>query len=154
MQILSHREFDIKADANNLSHIILNGEKKNNTIEGSFLEFCLKHNGQYLVFMTDDIPSEDTLHIHLLDEKLTLIDSANIGSMYATGSFKNPVIENQNKITFNFIGNTRWAVELLAKKEMRLPFISSLKGISRKYPFSQYFKVYGNPESERTQIRK
>ena len=148
MKILNNLEFDIKPGAKNFSYIVLNGEKTNKKIEGSYLEFCVKSNDKYLVFMTDDIPGEDTLRIHLLDIGLNLIDFAKIGSIYSTGSFRNPVIESQDKIAFNFIGDTKWIVELLAEKETRLPFISSLKGVSRKNMFSQYLRIHGNPQPE------
>jgi hypothetical protein len=58
--------------------------------------------------MTDDIPGEDMLHIHLLAEDLSVIDSATIGGMYSTGSFTNHTVLSPNEIAFNFIGGHEW----------------------------------------------
>lgn len=98
--------------------------------------------------MTDDTPNEDMLHIHFLNESLDVIDSATIGSMYSTGSFRDYNIQNSNTVTFHFIGGTEWKVEILDNKEFLLPLISLPRGISRMNTFSQYFKIYGNPQSE------
>jgi len=98
--------------------------------------------------MTDDIPGEDMLHIHLLAEDLSVIDSATIGGMYSTGSFTNYTVLEPNQITFNFIGGNEWRVEVLEDKVFSLPFVSSPKGVARKHPFYQYFKLYGDPQPE------
>ena len=105
----------------------------------------LKTGCKYLTFMTDDTPNEDMLHIHLLNESLDVIDSATIGSMYSTGSFRNCNIQEPNTLTFNFIGGTEWKIEILDNKEFLFPFISLPKGVSRKNMFYQYFKIYSNP---------
>ncbi len=149
MRILSEREFSIVPREESISDILLNGVKTGTSIEGACLELVTKCRGGYLVIMTDDIPYEDSLHIHLLDDKAGCIDSANIGAMYSTGSFENPVIEGENCISFQFIGDTRWKVELLGYKEWRIPFFSSPKGVSRRHPFYQYFRVYDHPNREK-----
>ena len=149
MNILNEREFDIQTMPNSeMSQIFLNGEKTNSVIYGRVLELCVKKDDQFLVFLTDDIPNEDRLHIHLLNHKLEVVDAASIGSIYSTGSFKGPVIESQNRITFNFIGGNKWTLTLLQSKKFRLPLLSSVKGVSRKHLFHQYFKLYSAPKPE------
>lgn len=148
MIILESQEFSTKPTSSEQSGIFLGNTKTNKNIDGSYLELSIKAGTKYLVFMTDDIPNEDKLHIHLLDESLDVIDSATIGSMYSTGSFRDYNIRDSNTLTFYFIGETEWKVEILENKEFLFPFISLPKGVSRKRAFSQYFKIYGNPQSE------
>ncbi len=148
MNILSDHEFSTKLVSSDKSCIFLSGTQTHKNIEGAYLELCVKIDERFIVFMTDDIPSEDMLHIHLLDKNLNVIDSATIGGMYSTGSFENYNLQEPNKITFNFIGGNEWVVELLKNKEFRLPFIFSPKGVYRKSLFNQHFKLHGNPSAE------
>lgn len=148
MIILDSQEFNTQTISSEQSNIFLDGMQTGKRIDGSYLELCIKADDKYLVFMTDDIPNEDMLHIHLLNESLDVIDSATIGSMYSTGSFRNYNIQSSNTITFHFIGDTEWKIEVLDNRSHLLPFISLPKGVSRKHTFSQYFKVHGNPHSE------
>lgn len=148
MIILESQEFRTQPTSSEQSGIFLGNTKTGKCIDGSYLELSIKVGCKYLVFMTDDTPNEDMLHIHLLDESLDVIDSATIGSMYSTGSFRDYNIRDSNTLTFYFIGETEWKVEILENKEFLLPFISLPKGVSRKNTFSQYFKIYGNPQSE------
>jgi len=81
MNILNERKFDIQTKSNSeMSQIFLIGEKTNSVIYGRVLELCVKTDDQFLVFLTDDIPNEDRLHIHLLNHKLEVIDAASIGN--------------------------------------------------------------------------
>jgi hypothetical protein len=150
MKILEDQEFSIRPTSSDNSYILLAGKQTQQVIEGAYLELCLKVDDKYLVFMTDDIPDEDMLHIHLLSADLSVIDSATIGVMYSTGSFKNYEVKGPRQIAFNFIGGNKWRLEVLEGKVFSLPFISSPKGVARKYPFQQYFKLHSDPQPERT----
>jgi hypothetical protein len=130
------------------SQVYIDEKVTNSYVVGAFLESCIKFDRFYLVFMTDDIPSEDMLHIHLLNEKLSLLDTATIGSAYATGSFKALEICEPNIVKFHFIGLTQWVVHVFQKKQLHFPFISDPKGVSRKISFSSYLKIYGSPIPE------
>ena len=148
MDILSDHEFSTKPTSSEKSCMFLDGIQTHKNIAGICLELCIRIDQKYLVFMTDDIPSEDMLHIHLLDDDLNIIDSATIGGVYSTGSFWNYNLQEPDQITFYFIGGNKWRVEILERKVFCLPFISSPKGVYRKKSFYQYFKLYGNPQSE------
>jgi hypothetical protein len=148
MITLDSQEFNTQPTSSQQSCIFLGNTNTGKSIDGSYLERCIKTGCKYLVFMTDDTPHEDMLHIHLLDENLDIIDSATIGSMYSTGFFRDYNIQEPNTLAFYFIGETQWKVEILDKKAFLFPFISQPKGVSRKNIFSQYFKIYGNPQSE------
>ena len=130
------------------SWITINGGTAQSALEGTVLEGCIKVNGFYLVFMTDDILNEEMLHIHLLNEELSVVDSVTIGSIYSTGSFKLLALVEPNTIKFSFIGGVEWKVHVFEKKQRHVPFLSDPKGVSRKVCFRCHLKVEGAPLPE------
>jgi len=98
-----------------------------------------------LIFLTDDVPYEDALNIHLLDKELNCLDSATIGSIYSTGTFKSLDITGPTQVSFRFIGDTDWGIELLPEPVFSIPFVSDPKGVSGAFGFSKHFRVTGNP---------
>ncbi|WP_426370325.1 hypothetical protein [Pseudocolwellia sp. HL-MZ7] len=112
MIILSSKEFNTEPISSERSCIFLNNVQTDKNINGNYMELCIKTDHKYIVFMTDDIPHENMLHIHLLDQGLNVIDSATIGGPYSTGSFRNYNIQESNMLTFYFIDETEWKLEL------------------------------------------
>ncbi len=106
------------------------GRTSQEPLEGTVLEACVQHGNQYLLFLTDDIPFEDSLHIHLLDEDLNRIDTVTLGAPYTTGHFRNLKCEDSGGITFEFFGDCVWEIVVLPKKRLRLPLISGPRGVS------------------------
>jgi len=106
------------------------GRTSEEPLEGTVLEACIQHGNRYLLFLTDDIPFEDSLHIHLLDEALNRIDTVTLGAPYTTGHFRNLKCEDSGGITFEFFGKCVWEIVVLPKKQLRLPFVSGPKGVS------------------------
>ncbi len=111
------------------SLITIAGQTTQEPLEGTVLEACVQHGNRYLLFLTDDIPFEDSLHIHLLDECLNRLDTITLGTPYATGHFRNLICEDSGKITFEFFGGCEWEVIVLTKKRLRLPFASGPRGV-------------------------
>lgn len=114
-------------------------------VAGAILEAAIAWGEWRLLFLTNDIPFEDMLNIHLLDAQLNTVDSALIGGMYTTGSFGSLELIQPNSVAFSFIGDTTWRVELSEQPSLRLPFFSDPRGVYRERPFSRYFKIFGNP---------
>lgn len=154
MKILSDKDVSVKtvgetAETSSIQCQLTFKEKQINVlVEGAVLEACVQWKDHYLVFLTDDIPNEDMLHIHLLDENLSLLDSASIGSPYATGNFRSFEMKEPDEVNFRFIGEADWSVKLLQKKKLHIPFVSDPKGVFRKLKFHSYFEISGDPRSE------
>ncbi|WP_227510310.1 hypothetical protein [Marinobacter excellens] len=106
------------------------GRTSEEPLEGTVLEACIQHGNRYLLFLTDGIPFEDSLHIHLLDEDLDRIDTVTLGAPYTTGHFRNLKCEDFSGITFEFFGDCVWEIVISPKKRLRLPFVSGPKGVS------------------------
>lgn len=130
------------------SEVVIRGEPTGKLINGAILEAAIGWNGCYLAFITDDIPHEDTLRIYLFDPRLRLIDTATLGAMYSTGSFDHLELSPPNMLSFTFIGDTTWALELLGQPELAVSFIADPKGVSRPFAFHRRFRIYGKPRSE------
>jgi len=112
------------------SFVKIGGRSSQTPLEGAVLEACVQQSGQYLVFLTDDIPYEDSLHIHLLDCNLSIQDSVTLGTAYTTGSFRNLDLAEDGSITFEFFGGNAWKVSVLSEKRLRIPYISGPLGVS------------------------
>lgn len=113
-----------------MSFAVIAGQTSEEALEGIVLEACVQYGNQYLLFMTDDIPFEDSLHIHLLDENLNRADTATLGAPYTTGHFRNLICEDSAELTFEFFGDCVWQVSVSPEERLRLPFISGPKGVS------------------------
>lgn len=156
MRILSPQELVIEpiigADDGAIpkSTIVRAGKATGKTVGGSILEAAVICGDRYLLFLTDDIPSEDMLSISLLDGEFNTFDSVVLGAMYSTGSFSSLLVTEPNILSFRFIGNTTWKVELLDGPTFCIPILSEPKGVSRRFGFTRHFKIHGNPMPETT----
>ena len=128
------------------SEIILDGVPSGVVISGALLEAAVKCERGYLVFMTDDIPYEDVLSVHLLDGDLQLLDTAQIGAPYSTGSFSALALYGENEATFRFIGDTEWRIYVLPNAKRVLPLCLSPSGVKRPFQFTRHFEVFGTPQ--------
>lgn len=131
-----------------ISEVIVHGASTGKFVFGAVLEVAIRWKNRYLLFVTDDVPFEEMLRILLLNDQLDIIDSARIGWIYATGSFSFLEMNEPNIVLFEFIGGTTWSVELLSRHRFRIPFISEPFCVWRRFGFSRYFIVRGNPHSE------
>lgn len=112
------------------SLVKIGGRIAREPVEGAVLEACVQHGEHYLVFLTDDIPYEGLLHIHLLDSDLPSQDSVTLGAAYTTGNFRDLVLGEGGNLTFEFFGNKSWAVSVLSEKRLRIPYLSGPPGVS------------------------
>lgn len=154
MNLLTSSQFSLKlarpfTDQNMpQSEIFVNGESTGKLIAGAILEAAVEWRDYYLVFITDDIPNEESLRIYLFDSSLNLVDSATLGAMYSTGSFGQLKLLQPNVLRFEFFGDTTWEVELLDRQELALPLVTDPKGVRRPLSFHRRFRIHGHPKPE------
>jgi hypothetical protein len=134
--------------ASPISEIVLSGTPTGRTVSGAVLEAAVAADQNYVVFMTDDTPFEDVLTIEYLNENLDLIDRLRIGWIYSTGTFSDLRLQEPNRLCFGFMGDTVWVLELLAKKEVCLPLLSSPKGVWHRLSFSRRMKLLKKPRPD------
>lgn len=127
------------------SELLIHGTSTGKLVSGGVLEAAIQWENRYLLFMTDDVPFEEMLSIHLLDAKMNVLDSALIGSPYSSGVFTSLLLSEPNTVQFRFIGDTLWRIELLSHPRFRIPFLSEPSGVKRPIGFFRHFIVHGNP---------
>jgi hypothetical protein len=130
-------------DAAPRSNLLHDGTPTSLLLNGVVLEAALRWRDCYVLFVTDDVPFEDALHIYLLDANFHLLDSATLASIYSTGSFAAMQLLPPNRVSFHFFGDANWEVELLPEPQARLPFFSDPRGVTRPFAFSQRLIVRG-----------
>lgn len=69
---------------------------------------------RYLVLLDADCPFEESLHLHLLDSRLRLLESAVIGAPYHTGSLERVSTDGES-LEFSFFSDERWRVTVHAR---------------------------------------
>lgn len=127
------------------SRICADGQPTDTIVAGAVWEACVGCDSYYLLFMTDDIPYEDALHIHLLAPDMRLIESAQIGAPYATGSFRSLQLDGSDAVSFEFMGSTTWTVRVWDRPRRHIPFFSDPRGVSRTLRFSSRLQIDGAP---------
>jgi len=126
--------------------LILNQHPTGQVIDGAVLEAAIQWHDLLLVFVTDDIMHEETLRIYLFDANLNIVDSAQLGWMYATGVFSLLELCPPNTVHFLFFGDTDWTLELFSEEVFAIPFIKDPRGVSRPFRFHRRFQISGNPK--------
>jgi hypothetical protein len=145
---LSLRAVSTGEDESPRSQIVRGGEPTGASVPGAVLEAVVACGDRYLLFTTDDIPYEDSLHIVLVDASLRTLDAATLGSPYSTGRFAELELAPPDRVHFRFMGGTRWTVTLFPAAKARIAAFSDPKGVSRSKPLMRWFGVEGNPKPE------
>lgn len=101
---------------------------------------------QLLLFLSDDVPFEDFLHLHLLDAELALLDSVSLGAPYSTGRFALLGEPTDRTLRFRFFGQADWTLQLLDQAETRLPFLGDPPGVHRRFGFHRRFRLSAQPD--------
>lgn len=110
-------------------------------LEGEDYEACIQYQDFLLVFTTNNCPYEESLNIHLLNQKLELLDKATLVWPYNTGPFSLTGLIEPNKLQFQFFNEETWTLEVYSKKQFFISAISEPKRVWRKLGFYHYFKI-------------
>jgi hypothetical protein len=133
----------VSRPANDLpqSELILNGERTGIVVDGAVLEAAVSWRDSMLLFLTDDIPFEETLRIYLFDASLAVVDSARLSAMYTPGIFTSLQLVPPDTIHFHFFGDFQWALRLLEKRTFALPVIFDPPAVHRPVRFFRWFEM-------------
>lgn len=129
------------ADGSPTAELLLRDQPTGRMVAGAVLEAAVQSAHGYVVFLTEGVPYEDALHIHLLDGVLRLRDSATIGAAFVTGTFTDLTLVDPDLLRFRFAGDFTWSVELFDASRWRLPWLSEPSGVSRRYWLRRWFGV-------------
>ncbi|MDR2872316.1 MAG: hypothetical protein LBV45_07340 [Xanthomonadaceae bacterium] len=116
--VISVKNCDDEPPQIHLYHI---ASKKILETTGALLEAQYSIDGQYLLFITEDAPFAETLHILLIDPDTNVIDSIELFAPYTPGTLRNIVVVQPNKVIFSFFDKTEtWHLEVLQKPYIQL----------------------------------
>lgn len=133
-----------------LCEVTIAGAPTGVILQGATFEAALKWNEYILLFLTDDIPFEESLNIYLLDQHINIADSAKIYFIYSTGVFSDLDLTEADTVRFRFIGEMIWELKLFSEKKFALPIISAPMGVHRPFKFFQRFQLSAHPIPERS----
>lgn len=123
------------------SEVILRGQPCGTVVSGSVLEAALHSARGSLLFLTHDVPHEEMLSIHLLDNDGQLLDSATLGGPYTTGHFRDLLLETPDTVSFRFFDECVWRVRVLPGPRLKLPWWPDARGVWRGGRPRRYFLV-------------
>jgi hypothetical protein len=94
------------------------------------------------LFVTHDIPYEETLEILLLTAADTISDRAWLGGAYTTGNFRDATPVGADAVEFSFFGDRRWRVRVLPRPAFRLPILNlEPSGVHRTFGWTRRFTI-------------
>lgn len=148
------RETDERTMTEGAYEVCIDGVKTGITVPVKVLEAAVKVDAdRYLLFLTDDVPYEEALHIVLLHRKTGILEKLFLGGPYLTGSFADMCVST-DAVTFSFMGDTTWKVEVPEKPFLQLPFIGDPRGISRPFGLQHFIKISADPPPARADGRR
>ena len=115
-------------------------------IEGAILEAAVQTDVGLVLFLTQDLPYEDSLSIQLFNAAWQVLDSASLGAAYTTGSFTGVRVIEPDRIGFRFFGDTEWTLRILNSPTWRLPLWSDAPGVRHTFGFKRHFLIQGRPQ--------
>lgn len=121
--------------------VVVAGTGTGKILQGAVFEAALKWNDYILLFVTNDVPFEDTLNIYLLDSQMNVEDYARLYYIYATGIFSALDVSEPDTVRFNFLGEQRWVLKLFDQKKFFVPVLSDTFGVHRPLTFFRKFHL-------------
>jgi hypothetical protein len=125
------------------ARIMVRGADTGARVDGVVLEAAVEAEGRTLLFVTDDVPFEEGLHIQLFDAQWQRLDRADLGWIYATGSFRDLTLLDAKRLRFAFFDEP--LVLELFDRPVRQWFQRSHKGVGRPLGAPRHFGLSRAP---------
>jgi hypothetical protein len=97
------------------SELLWEGQPTAVRVDGVSLEHQLQLPAGHLLFLTEESPFEEGLHIYLLDHEKRIVDGLELGAPYASGILGDVTPEGDRAVSFSFFGGDRWRLEVNEK---------------------------------------
>lgn len=124
-----------------MCEVVIAGVATKAVLEGAILKAALKWDDYVVLFISNDVPFEDSLNIYLLDRRLNVLDSASMYAAYSTGIFSNLDLSQADIVRFHFLGEGTWTLKLFPKKQFAIPGLYSPLGVHRPFAFFRRFQL-------------
>jgi hypothetical protein len=129
------------------AELVVAGRPTGLALAGSVLEAAIEVGGEFLVFLTDDVPHEDTLSIHLVDAGGRLLDTGWIGGWYSNGSFDRLALRAPDRVEFAFAGDALWSVQVFPRRQLALPLLPEASGVWRPARWRRRYRIRRLPRA-------
>lgn len=123
------------------SRLLLDGHETSAEVPGAVLEAAVDTGDGWLLFLTDDVPHEESLNICLLDRDFRLLDRATLVWPYGTGAFRDLCPVSDRTLQFEFFDDKPWFLDLLDGPQIRVPPFGEPAGVWRPFGFTRRFRV-------------
>lgn len=110
-------------------------------VEGVVLEAAVQTKQGLLLFMTSDVIYEDALFIHYFNQELQPLDSLTMDWITGSGVFRDLVIQSEDRLSFQFLGDKAWELTLFSSQKPCVPYVSEPAGVSRKLSFRRHMML-------------
>jgi hypothetical protein len=134
-------------DAAPQAEVVIDGRATGLVVPGRDLEAALEIDGRWLIFLTDGVPMEELLSIHLVSADGRLLDTASIGQMYSPGIFADLALEPPRAVRFRFLGDVQWRVDVDTEPRLAWPLRAEAPAVKRPFGFQRWFRVKAGAES-------
>jgi hypothetical protein len=97
------------------SELLRDGSATGLILNGVDLDRQYQVERQFLLFLTDDCPFEEGLHIYLLSPFLRILDGFEFCAIYSPGVLRDIETKENGVISFSFYFDDRWEMQVLDK---------------------------------------
>ena len=123
-----------------VSDLLAHGQPVGVSVGGAVLEAAFATHDYCVLFMTDDVPYEEGLTIHLLTRDYRYVESAGLAWPYAAGAFRYPQVTGERSIQFRFF-DFPVVLEILPRPQFRIPFVPDFVGVFRPFGFTRHMRL-------------
>ena len=110
------------------SELVIGGRNCGESVEGLVLEAVYPVAVGYMLFVTDDVPFEEGLHLHLVDHDGKLLDTIFLGAAYTTGSLSELRRIAPDLFRFSFFENQPLRLQVCEASRFRWPCQGGVSG--------------------------
>jgi hypothetical protein len=112
------------------SELVLDGRPTGSRVAGRLLEaqFPIATENATVLLVTDDNPYEEALHIHLVNDVGTVLETITVGAPYTPGILKEPRMMSPYELAFDFQRPRRLRVHFPPKGIVRRKYLELSSG--------------------------
>ncbi len=132
------QKIDNRSHFGSKSEVCIHGKNTGITIPAAYLETAiLLDDGRYLLFVTEDVPYEESLELLLIDIKQDIQEQMTIAVPYGSGTLREMRLY-ENHIEFSYFSDETWRVKVLSSRFFRLPFQNDFLVTRHPFRFSYF----------------
>lgn len=135
------QEIDDYSRFGSKAELCIHGKNTGITIPAYYLETAiLLDDGRYLLFVTEDVPYEESLELLLIDIKQDIQEHVTIAIPYGSGTLREMRLY-ANHVEFSYFSDEIWRVEVSSSRFFRFPFQDGFLVTRHPFRFSYFIHI-------------